>query len=351
MKTTLLQNFLCLACLAWTAWATPAAELPEPSPTGASVSTNGAIAVTAPGQLAAWQQHLTLGPGDVLNVSLYQHADSERSGLAIGPDGRLNYLQARDVMAAGLTVEELRAVLEEILVKYYLSPRVVIVPAAYRSKKYYILGNVTQKGVFPLDRPITIVEAIANAHGFATTTQQRNTMLMADLSHSFLIRKGRDGRFDRVPVNFEGLFLEGDLSQNIAVAPDDYLYFPPLDLKEVYIFGDVVSPGVSVYTPQTTVLRAIIGRGGFADTAWKSKVLVVRGSLNHPETFVVNTGDVLAARQSDFRLQPGDIVYVNRKPWSKAEELLGAAILDFTRAAIITWTGQNVGPIITEPIF
>src|SRR5439155_6872344 len=70
-------------------------DLPKPE--------GNAFSISSPVQLADWQKHLTLGAGDILNISLYEQADSERKGLIIGPDGRLNYLQARDVAAAGLT--------------------------------------------------------------------------------------------------------------------------------------------------------------------------------------------------------------------------------------------------------
>jgi len=35
-----------------------------------------------------------------------------------------------------------------------------------------------------------------------------------------------------MPLNFERLFQAGDLSQNIAIEPGDYLYFPPARLKK-----------------------------------------------------------------------------------------------------------------------
>jgi protein involved in polysaccharide export with SLBB domain len=67
----------------------------------------------------------------------------------IGPDGRITFLQAEDVVAAGLTIDELREAVDKKLSKFYGSPRTIITPAAYRSKKYYLLGSVTRKGVFP----------------------------------------------------------------------------------------------------------------------------------------------------------------------------------------------------------
>lgn len=324
---------------------------PVPFGTNDSGSTSLSVSIKSPDQLADWQKRLTFGPGDVMLISLYGEAESARPGLVVGPDGRINYLQARDVMASELTVEELRAKLETILLKFYRPPlRVIVIPQAYRSKKYYLLGSVTQTGVFPLDQPVTIIEAIAKAQGFAVGAQRRNTIMLADLSRSFLMRRSGNGTFQKLEVNFESLFLNGDLGQNKPLAPDDYLYFPPLDLKEVYVLGDVRAPGPMPFEPGMTALGAIVSRGGFGEKAYRSKVLIIRGSLNKPQTFSFNANVVLTAKGLDVKLEPRDIIYVPKRPWAKVEELLESAISEFMRAAIITWTGLNVGPFITEPI-
>jgi protein involved in polysaccharide export with SLBB domain len=312
----------------------------------------GTLSISSPSQAAPWQRRLTLGPGDVLSIGLYAQPETLRNGLVIGPDGRLNYLQAQGVVASGLTVDELRTRMEEELAKFYRPPiRAIILPQAYNSKKYYLLGNVIKPGVFSLNRPLTIMEAIAQAGGFVAGTERKNTVMMADLARSFLVRKDASGTFKRAEVDFENLFLRGDLRQNVPLAPDDYLYFPPMDLHEIYVLGAVVRPGRAVHAPDTTLLRALIAQGGFVDKAYRSKVLVVRGSLNQPESFVVNVNDILQARTPDFKLEPRDIVYVSRRPWARAEELLEFAITEFLRAAIVSWTGVNVGPWIKDPIF
>jgi protein involved in polysaccharide export with SLBB domain len=319
---------------------------------GQTPSITNAFTISSPTQLADWQKRLTLGPGDVLNINLYEQPESLRSGVTVGPDGRLNYLQARDVMATGLTVDELRERLENALLKFYQPPlRVVVQPIAYNSKKYYVLGNVTAKGVFALDRPTTVLEAIARSKGFVSSAQRRNTLVLADLSRSFLIRKDASGTFQRVPVDFENLFLHGDLTQNIPLAPDDYLYFPPMDAQDIYVFGEVLSPGPVPYGAEMSAMRALIARGGFTPRSYRTRVLVVRGSLKQPQTIVVNTTDILSAKALDIKLQPRDIVYVSRKPWYKAEELLELAITSFLRAAVIYGTGDHLGPIIDDPAF
>ncbi len=163
---------------------------------------------------------------------------------------------------------------------------------------------------------------------------------LADPSRSFLVRAGR-----RFPVNLERLFQEGDLSQNVALEPNDYLYFAPGDPKEIYVLGEVNFPGPMPFLPDMTAIGAVAGVGGFNDRAWQRKLLVIRGSLNHPETFVVNATAALSSKEPDFKLQPKDIVYVNYRPWIKAEELLAAAATSFVQAAVVVWTGVKVTPI------
>src|SRR5207302_2223496 len=130
----------------------------------------------------------------------------------------------------------------------------------------------------------------------------------------------------RYSLNFEKLFQQGDLSQNVAIEPGDYIYFPSTATKEIYVVGEVRLPGTAIFTPDLTVIGAISARGGYTDRAFKARVLVVRGSLDHPEKFVVNTHAILDGRTPDFQLQPRDIIFVNSRPFIKVEEALDLAV-------------------------
>jgi protein involved in polysaccharide export with SLBB domain len=141
-------------------------------------------------------------------------------------------------------------------------------------------------------------------------------------------------------VNFEKLFQQGDLSQNVALEPNDYLYFPAATVREVYVLGEVLRPGPVAFRTGLGAVGAVAVRGGFSEKAWRHKVLVVRGSLNKPEAFPINTADVVKARAADFKLEPRDIVYVSARPWIKVEEVLDAAATAFIEAVVITWGGK-----------
>jgi protein involved in polysaccharide export with SLBB domain len=314
---------------------------------GTNTATN-AVYWPQPMQRAPWQQHLVLGPGDVLTFQFYGDTNLTKENVAIGMDGRIGYLQAHDVVATGLTVDELRDRLNQDLGAFYRTPRVVVTPVAYRSKKYYVLGKVTAPGAYVLDQPVTIVEALARAKGLASGLVDRNSIDLADLSRSFLIRGGK-----RQSIDFERLFQEGDFSQNVALEPQDFLYFAPANLQEIYVLGQVRSPGPVSFSANKSVMGALAERGGFTDTAWKQRVLVVRGSLAHPQTFVVDTWTVLDARAKDFRLQPHDIVFVSNRPFFYGEELLDVAVTAFLQSSVTDWTAAYITlfdrPIIPHP--
>src|SRR5258705_332913 len=211
--TTVFALSLCFG-LATTAQAAEVVAADEQAPDGALAQaqpavqraipagvaeTNLSFSGTKPAKRANWQRKFTLGPGDVLSFGFYGQPELSRNEVLIGPDGRVSYLQAQDVMAAGLTVDELRTNVDQALGTFYRSPHTMIMPVAYNSKKYYVLGKVVTRGVFPLDRPITVVEAVARAKGLETgILDSQNSIDLVDLQRSFLMREGK-----RVPVNLE----------------------------------------------------------------------------------------------------------------------------------------------------
>ena len=170
---------------------------------------------------------------------------------------------------------------------------------------------------------------------------RRGRVELADLQRSFLVRNG-----ERVPVDFERLFQRGDLSQNIPLQPDDYLYFALASANEIYVLGEVMSPGVQVFAANPSAISAITFGGGFTMRSFKSRVLVVRGSLDHPQTFVVDTAAILAGKSPDFKLQPRDIVYVSRNPWVVAGEMLDTAAKAFVQAFTVQATSLHMPALI-----
>lgn len=314
-------------------------KLPNPSPAKSRFSYTGRP------QLAKWQQRLTLGPEDKINIEMYKVPSSLRKEVEIGPDGTISYFHATSFKATGLTIDELREQLTEKMREQYKNVRVIVTPHQFKSKRVYLLGKITEKGSYTLDRPLTILEAVAQAFGLEIGLFNHNTVELADLHRSFLMRNGR-----KVNVDFYKLFMQGDLSQNVLLEPDDYLYIASSMANDYFVLGAVGTPGKVGYVPDASVITSIIQRGGFTGKAYLKKILVVRGSMHNPETFTINAEDVLAGKTLDFLVQPKDIIYVAEKPWQRVSELLETATTAFVQAAVTSWTGANVGPFIRSPI-
>ena len=68
----------------------------------------------------------------------------------------------------------------------------------------------------------------------------------------------RDGQ--RIPIDFQALIQEGDLRYNIHVHPGDFIYFPSTLASEIYVLGNVRSPGAQAYAGSMTLGSALARR-------------------------------------------------------------------------------------------
>ncbi|MEN9975532.1 MAG: hypothetical protein RLZZ282_1538 [Verrucomicrobiota bacterium] len=288
---------------------------------------------TAP---TSWRNRYELGPGDVINFALFGRPELDRPGFRIAPDGTISYLQAQNIHVAGLSLDEARLAIEKGLAAHFRSPRVIITPQEVGSKRFTILGKVAHKGVITLERPITLVEAIAHAGGLETGMFEYKIIELADLDRSFISRNGQ-----HLPVDFRRLIHAGEMRFNIEIEPNDFIYIASNISNDYYVMGAVASPGTQGLTEDASVVAAISRRGGFTERAWTSRVLVIRGSFDQPKTFIVNVKKILAAKEKDFKLEPKDIVYVADHPWLVAEDILKAALSAFATSAASNWVNLN----------
>ena len=297
-------------------------------------------------EAVSWRERYTLGPGDVVDIRFYGRTGLDRAGVRIAPDGTISYLQVNSLKVKNLTIDEFRAKLEDALKAYHREPRLIITPVELKSKRYVILGKVMDKGVFTLDRPITLLEAIARSRGIETGLFQQSTVEVADMDRSFIVRNG-----ERLDVDFAKLYFEGDLSQNVYLEPQDYIYLASNLANEYYVLGSVAKPGAQGFSNRASIISALTRREGFTEGSWRERVLIIRGSMSEPELFVIDVKAILAGREPDFLLEPGDIIYVNDRPWYRAEQILDTAIKNFLRSATSTWMIENTPDAINSPWF
>jgi protein involved in polysaccharide export with SLBB domain len=172
-----------------------------------------------------------LGPGDVIEVELLGEATSQHTSVTVGPDGKIYYSLLPGVSVWGLTLAETRDLLKSEFSKYNkATPDPLVTLRAVGSKRIWMLGAGTASGVYTLASPTTLLEAISSSGGIPAAGADT----AYDLSRSFVMRGGK-----RLPVNFERLFKQGDMSQNIYLEPDDFIFVRPADTANIYVMGAV----------------------------------------------------------------------------------------------------------------
>jgi protein involved in polysaccharide export with SLBB domain len=278
----------------------------------------------------------TLGPGDQLEIEIIGNPAS-RALTAVGPDGKLYYHLLPGIDVWGLTLAETQDLLESGLGKYLNQPHVALTLRTVASKHVWLLGRLSKPGIYPMTGPMTLLESLALAGGSARNTLQLATEELADLRHSFVMRKGQ-----LVPVDFYRLLRQGDMSQNIYLEPDDFVYVPSSVSQQVYVLGAVKFPRAVPYSEGMTLISAISGATGplkvdwlattytgLAPDAYMSHIAVVRGSLAQPQLSVIDANAIIKGSQPDFPIEPGDIIYVPNVPYAMFKRYFNTIVTTF----------------------
>ncbi|MGV3773327.1 MAG: polysaccharide biosynthesis/export family protein [Verrucomicrobiales bacterium] len=270
----------------------------------------------------------TLGPGDKIEVEILGD-NSSRTITSIGPDGKIyfNLLPGLDVW--GLTLSQTKELLERELKQFITAPQVSVQLRAIDSKRIWVLGRVQNAGVYPIGGSMNILEALSIAGGPMTSSASGTTEELADLSHSFIIRNGQ-----MLPIDFNRLLQQGDMSQNIYLQPDDFIYLPSSLSRDIYVLGAVRTPK-AVARQHSSLVAAVADSGGPVKDAHLTHVAIVRGSLADPKIAIVNYNDIIKGRAPDVLLEPRDIVYVPLAPYRHLAKYADLIVTTFVRAVAI----------------
>lgn len=260
--------------------------------------------------------------GDVLVISVLGEPDMTRT-VPVGPDGRISYYIARDMVAAGRTFEEIRRELEERLGAHFVRPEVTVTGKAYTGNTATVLGQVRRPGKHVVSSDTRLLDVIAQAGGIARSlySPYRSVLELADLRRAFVMRGDRF-----LDVNFEAVFSGDERAvarSNVFVRAGDTVYIPSALRMEnkVFVLGAVASPRVVRFQGDVSLLEAVAEAGGPTHAAWERRVFVVRGSLKQPTVIPANLRNIGLGRARDVRLRAGDIVYVPKTALGKIEEI------------------------------
>jgi polysaccharide export outer membrane protein len=298
-----------------------------------------------PSWLQAPTNLFTLGPGDKLEIELFDDPLSKTTTV-IGPDGKIYFNLLPGIDVWGMTIGQAKATLEQNLTRYIRgTPRVNLTLREIASKRVWLLGRFQSPGLYTMAAPTTLLEAISMAGGSQTFTGTKDVSAgplgedLADLKHSFVVREGKF-----LPVDIDSLLHKGDISQNIYLQPDDFVYFSPAYTKQVYVLGAVVQPRPVIFTEGMTLVGAIAGAYGTIRDAYLFHVVLLRGSLSQPQITVVDYKAVVHGEAPDIALEPQDIVYVPFAPYRYLRKYMDIALNTFVSSVAINAGSHLVAP-------
>lgn len=174
---------------------------------------NGKKDPTAPeGNPGAVGPAYVIGPEDVLFIRVWQQPELSGS-VNVGPDGTISLQLIDEVKASGFTPRQLERQLTTRFKEFIKEPEVNVQVLRVNSRTYIIQGDgVNRPGIFPLTRPLNVMEALLAGGGFTPFANKKKI---------YILRGSQRFNFNWVDVS-KGKHLE----QNIKIQNGDQIYVP-----------------------------------------------------------------------------------------------------------------------------
>ena len=253
----------------------------------------------------AGAQEYTIGPGDVLKITVWGHDDLSRE-YPVTLNGRVPFPLIGSVDAAGRTTTELATQLRDLLEKDYLvNPQVIVAVKEYLSKKVHVMGEAEKPGLFFLTGPTTLLEMLSRAGGISKNAGKDLVLVRAEQVTADGRKIGSGSSILRLDLR---KIQAGDVKENIVLEDGDMMFVPKA--QAFFVLGEVTKAGTFPLDKETSVLEGVTLAGGFSNSAAPSAVkLLRRGPDGKQDTIALDLSGAVP-RDKHFRLEDGDTVLV-----------------------------------------
>jgi len=113
-----------------------------------------------------------------------------------------------------------------------------------------------------------------------------------------------------LPANGVAEKLRACLSDGFLRDPQVSVLVKEYNSKKVFVFGEVQKPGTFPYEEGMSIVQALTIAGGFTKTAAQNSTSVTRNVNGQEMKVKVNVQDIALGKAPNYRLEPGDIVFV-----------------------------------------
>ena len=153
-----------------------------------------------------------IGVEDVLGVVFWREQDKSLStDVVVRPDGKISVPMLNDIVAAGMTPEQLAAAVQQAASKYIRDAAATVIVREIRSRKVFVIGEVNRPGTVQIGNQMTVLQVIAEAGGFLETAKKGDVVI---------VRKEASGE-RRFKFNYNDVVRGKKPEQNIIMVPGD----------------------------------------------------------------------------------------------------------------------------------
>jgi len=295
-----------------------------------------------------------IGNGDLLDLEVFDVKELSRE-VRVSQTGSIGIpLVPVRLHVAGLTEVQAQQKISEVLESDGLvsHAEVSLSVKERKSKPITVVGAVGHAMVYQADRPVTLLEVLAEAGGVANdagdtvivnrpvqvepsdpseppaiapenpapaaaskgsnhegSTQEPASSAASPNSPA----RGDPPRLNNtITINLNELMESGDATNNIVLQAGDIVTVPHSGI--VYVLGAVSKPGGFVLANdrgQLTTLKILSLAGGLSSTAKSDHAVIVRKDAQGQQHEVaVDLKKVMQRKSEDVQLQPSDILYV-----------------------------------------
>lgn len=160
-----------------------------------------------------------VGIDDVIDINVWRNPELSVS-VPVRPDGKISMPLIGDVVAAGLTPEQVSASIKSRLKNFVRDPNVTVIIKELRSHEYLTLVRVTGAVNTPLSlnyrQGITVLDAVLAAGGLSDYAAPDKTKLYRVI----------DGKTHIIYIRLDDILNKGKLKTNIELRPKDIIAVP-----------------------------------------------------------------------------------------------------------------------------
>jgi polysaccharide biosynthesis/export protein len=173
----------------------------------------GSTSLTTTASTAAETADYLIGPGDQLQIFVWDHADLT-TNVQVRPDGKISTPLVEDLQAAGRSPTALARDIERVLAQYVRSPVVTVIVQNFvgeTQQQIRVVGQTTPKAL-QYRQGMTLLDVMIEVGGLEELAAGNEARILRNVN-------GQHTEI-RVPL------MNGDIKENVRMMPGDVLIIP-----------------------------------------------------------------------------------------------------------------------------